>query len=542
MEIRIDNGRALVTAKRDFALLQVVRQLEGRRHWLKTGELSIEATGLNLERLRSAYPSARLVESAVSAFSEVSPSQPYSPKTTPFPHQTRALEKARQQTTFALFMEQGTGKTKVAIDRAGELYCAGKISAVLVVARKGVHRQWMESQVPEHLNIGWTGHYWQGSSWKDASAQTGSGLVWRAINYDGLKTPRGKASCLEFVGAHYGRVMIIADETQDIKNARSARFKAIEQIKNASGSNYRLALTGTPIAKDLTDEWAQLKWLNESILGIRYITSFRNEYCIMGGFEGRVVVGHKNVERFRAKVDPFSFRATKDELGIAPKVYRRWKFDLSPRQLSAIKQIKKDLRMQLDSGDVSKIATAAVALTKAQQVSNGFFVDEAGEHHSLPNPRLDALSEVLAAYDGPTIVWARFRKDMAFIAERLKRDGVSFVEYHGGTSDNDRTAAVESFLSGPSRVFLSNPQAGGTGLNLQAGGCAHAVYYSNSFNAIDRWQSEDRIHRIGTRGTVVYTDLVGTGGVDAYILANLRKKKNISALALGEIAEWIEDD
>ena len=109
------------------------------------------------------------------------------------------------------------------------------------------------------------------------------------------------------------------------------------------------------------------------------------------------------------------------------------------------------------------------------------------------------------------------------------------------TSDAARAEAVRSFLDPEgARVFLSNPQAGGTGLNLQ-GRCNHAIYYSNGFSAIDRWQSEDRIHRIGTNGAVVYTDLVAKGSIDAAILNNLKKKKGLSDMALGDIKEILNE-
>jgi len=550
MKVEIKGDRATVHTRPTPKLLAVLPSLEGQRRWLKAGGLSIAASGHNLDLLRSAFPDIDIesdskgVCAAAEEFDEGLP--PYEPKTAPYPHQVAALEKCRTKASFALFLEQGVGKSKVAIDRAGELHAEGRITGVLVVAKKGVHRQWIESQVPEHMGCEWRGHYWETPKVVPASSDDGQGLDWFAINFDGAKTPKGKAACLDFIDRHKGKVLIIADETQEIKNSRSARHKAMEELKRASASPYRLALTGTPIAKDLTDEWAQLKWLDERILGQRYVSAFRNEYCIMGGFEGRVVVGHKNIERFREKVDPFTFRATKDEIGILPKAYRRWDFSLTRDQKRAIVQIKQDLSYQLQTGEISSVANAAVAMSKVQQISNGFFTDEDGRRHQLmppaKNPRLGALLECLAAYDGKAIVWARFREDIRLIAEALKAEGITFAEYHGGTPDKERAAAVESFLAPDGvRIFLSNPQAGGTGLNLQ-GGCNHAIYYSNGFNAIDRWQSEDRIHRIGTNGNVVYTDLACKGAIDYHILSNLKRKKGISDLALGDIAAWAKQE
>lgn len=547
MRITKKKERATVHTRATPKMLAVLPMIEGQRTWLTGGGLSIAATQHNFSILREAFGTIEIevgeTKEVLDAFDQ--PSE-YSFKTKPYPHQIEALKRMEDRAAFALFMEQGTGKTKVAIDRAGDLWSRGLITGVLVVAKKGVHRQWIESEVPAHFGGEWHGEFWPCRKMRlPDSVRTVGALKFFSINFDGAKTPKGKEACLEFVYHHKGRVLIVADETQEIKSHRSHRHKALEEIKKASCSPYRLALTGTPIAKDLTDEWSQLRWVNEDILGIRYISAFRNEYCIMGGFEGRVVIGHRNVERFKEKVDPHSFRATKDQLGILPKGYKRWTFDLHPKQKEAIKNIRKELEHQIDTGEIISAANAAVAMTKIQQASNGFMIDEDGEVHTLlppdKNPRLLALMEYLEAYQGKTIIWARFRRDIAMIANALDEAGITFVEYHGGTSDNERAEGVKSFLDlGGARVFLSNPQAGGTGLNLQ-GLCSQAIYYSNSYNAVDRWQSEDRIHRIGTTGSVVYTDLVAKGSIDAAILTNLSRKKGISELALGDIKKMLEE-
>ena len=80
----------------------------------------------------------------------------------------------------------------------------------------------------------------------------------------------------------------------------------------------------------------------------------------------------------------------------------------------------------------------------------------------------------------------------------------------------------------------------GEGLNLQ-GLCHRAIYYSNSENSIARWQSEDRIHRIGIHKACTYTDIIAKGSRDAHILANLKKKKDLSQYVLGDIKSQLEE-
>ena len=63
-------------------------------------------------------------------------------KTVPYAHQLTALEKSWDKENYAYFMEMGTGKSKVLIDNMSMLYDHGKINGALILAPKGVYRNW----------------------------------------------------------------------------------------------------------------------------------------------------------------------------------------------------------------------------------------------------------------------------------------------------------------------------------------------------------------------------------------------------------------
>ncbi len=474
------------------------------------------------------------------AFDGLAPHRPTLRSKRPaYDHQRSALDKMRGKKAFGLFMEQGTGKTKTIMDWAIELWNTGQITGVLVVSKKGVHRQWVESELPANVDGPVTAAFWPVKQLFPVDGK----LQWFAINYEGLKAAAGNAVAKEFAERHVGKLLMIADESQDIKNASSARHKAMTDIGRLA--SHRALATGTPIAKDLTDEWAQLKWLNPNIIGIHFKTTFQREFCIMGGFEGRAVVGHRDIDRFRKLTELHTFRATKAQIGILPKQYNVWKFDLTKEQLAMIKEVRSKLTAMPKHPKLADLE-GAQALNKIRQISNGFLIDEDKFHHRLmpvdKNPRILAMLDWIDSDEDKAVVWAHYRYDMRLISEALTAAGITFVEYHGGVNDGDRAEAVKSFLSKDgARIFLANPQSAGVGLNLQ-GSCNRALYYSNSFSSIDRWQSEDRIHRIGTVGAVTYTDLVGKGSIDAYIARNLKAKKGLSDLVLDSIDQLFADD
>ena len=569
MLLTIEGERATLS-KYDKRILQFAPAIEGRKNYLKSGGFAFEATPFNLEKFAEVYSDVPIEDKRVDAPQAVASSQVfdsglgsilYEPKTQPYAHQRRAIIKLGPLPYFALLMEQGTGKTKVLIDIVGAHFLAGRISALLIITKKGVHNQWIDEQLPKHMgpSVQWAGWAWTGSAKKVPEwlfTPDPTKLKVLTINVDAPN--RSKAAydlVLRFILAHGGnvirdkkgeisgqwnhaKVFAAVDESQDIKDLRSGRTKTAIELGWLCA--FRAILTGTPIAKDLTDEFAQFRFLSENIIGHRYISTFRAQYCIMGGFEGRAVVGSKNVETLFARTDPVSFRVTKEEeLDLPPKVYDKVVFELTDEQKKLYKELKENFLIELEQGTAT-VANAAVAVMRLQQIASGYLVLEDGTIVDLPNPRLDRMRDVLEQRQGKAVIWARFNRDIENIMAAL---GSEAVDYYGATSPSARKINKERFLEDDTiRYFVSNPAAGGTGIDgLQTVGRT-ALYYTNSFDALHRWQSEDRTHRIGMGGTCTYIDLVARGTVDVKILSNLRAKKSLSDLVLDDIRKVFEDD
>jgi hypothetical protein len=76
----------------------------------------------------------------------------YNFKLEPFEHQKQALTAAGRRPEFGFFMEMGTGKSKVLLDNIGQLYLAGLVNFALIIAPKGVYRNWVTKEIPEHMS------------------------------------------------------------------------------------------------------------------------------------------------------------------------------------------------------------------------------------------------------------------------------------------------------------------------------------------------------------------------------------------------------
>ena len=75
----------------------------------------------------------------------------YKFKTKPYKHQQECLERSWYKENYALFMEMGTGKSKVLIDNIAMLYEQDRINFAVVIAPKGVYRNWSEIEIPTHM-------------------------------------------------------------------------------------------------------------------------------------------------------------------------------------------------------------------------------------------------------------------------------------------------------------------------------------------------------------------------------------------------------
>ena len=540
IDVSEDGDRATLHVKDTFTTANVLAGLEGRKVHLRTGGVSIVWSGHNRDIISQEWPGANIVVPVPIEIPRHNPHGSYEPLTRCLEHQAEALARMRAVglPVYGLFMEPGTGKTKVALDFAGELFENGEITRLLIVSPKGVHRQWIDQQVPEHLGCEWEGAIWPSVPMGDDKDI----LQIFAINYDAAKTERGMKAILSFLrpGEPF---MLVMDESHQVKNSKSARWKAMLKIVQNPNVRFKMLLTGTPIAKNLLDEWAQFWLLDPNIIGTKYITTFKREYCIMGGWEMREIVGHRNLERFKKIVAPYQFRVRREELGMVPDEYRIWHLGLTEKQQAYIKEIRTNAIMLIDEiSDRPLVGEISSHLMKIQQISNGWIKDDEGNYLDIvppeKNPRLIALQEWIGDADlgeYPVAIWCRFQHDIQQIAA-IYPDACL---YYGPVSDKDREANKARWLE-TGGIFLGTPGSGGVGLNLQ-GRCARVAYYSLSENYVDRVQSEARFSRLGKLGPIEYTDFVARGCRDFSIRRNLLNKKSLADLTLGDIRKELED-
>ena len=162
----------------------------------------------------------------------------YKFKTKPYDHQRTALNAAGQKDFFGFFMEMGTGKSKVLIDNMGQLFLEGKINFALVIAPKGVYRNWVAKEIPQHMSddvplrmIRWVASPNKKQTEEIRSIQKGfAGLTVFVMNVEAFSSAKGQRVG-KWMSKHLGKHgMIAIDESTTIKNPKAKRTKALMDI------------------------------------------------------------------------------------------------------------------------------------------------------------------------------------------------------------------------------------------------------------------------------------------------------------------------
>jgi SNF2 family DNA or RNA helicase len=475
----------------------------------------------------------------------------YKFKTKPYEHQLKALKKSYNKELFAYFMEMGTGKSKVLIDNVSMLYDKGKINGFLLVAPKGVYKNWFDSEIPTHMvdHVDKKMVLWQANITKsqqqklDTLFEPGEDLHILIMNVDAFSTSKGVEFAAKFLRCH--RTMMAIDESTTIKNPDAKRSKHICSLGRYA--KYKRILTGSPVTKSPLDLYKQCEFLGEGLLDFTSYYAFRTRYAILktmnfGSHSAKVPVGYKNLQELSDKIALFSDRVLKEDcLDLPDYTYQKRIIQLSKEQQKIYDQMKNVALAQMD-GKLMTTSTALVQLMRLQQITCGHFKADDGTLKIIKNERVNALMDILEEVEGKAIIWAHWRHDIDSIVKAIEKeyDPGSVMTYYGSTSTEDRAKAIKAIQDPKSKVrfLVGTPQTGGYGITLTEANVM--IYYSNGYDLEKRTQSEARINRIGQKRKMTYIDIICEKTVDERIVKALRKKINIASEVMGEeLKAWI---
>jgi len=421
---------------------------------------------------------------------------------------------------IAVFDEQGTGKTIMALAAFDWLRIHHKVDRLLVIAPKSVLAAW---QVECR---GFLGDQHRVILLSGSPAERRRGLLSPhdvvLVSYEAAVA--SKAILLTAVSATPGRYMLIIDESYFVKNAATARARLVRRLREPC--ERAVLLCGTPAPNSALDIINQIDIVDEGI-----------------AFAGRKIPKEPKAEYEEvayALQDVIYLRRLKEQVlpSLPPKEIEKVYLDLTSRQRVLYDGACRELILQVREIDdrqfTRRLASFLAKRVRLLQIcSNPRSVDPL--YAEVPGKllALDRLvHELLDEQEKKVVIWSYFRVSLDEIAARYRAYGLVKID---GTvvRIEDRLKAVEQFQCDPAiRVFVGNPAAAGAGITLTA--AHHSVYESFSNQAAHYLQSIDRIHRRGQSQQTTAHILISRDTLEDREYERLIRKERMGRELLGD--------
>lgn len=425
--------------------------------------------------------------------------------TAPYRHQALAARKMMTLKRGALFMEMGTGKTKVALDVAQTRYDNGLIDGLLYLC---------PVSVKDHV--------------KGQAERHGTSLPLLTLGIESLSHGlKAYAEALSFMENR--RTMLVLDEAHLCKNTGAIRSSRVAEL--SSKCEYAMALTGTPLTQSPGDLFGIFNALDPScrLMGYSSQGKFDNAHIVK---DGSRIVGYTNLDAIAKRIAPAVFQVQKkDCLDLPEKTYEKRTTTPNAQERLAYSELKSEFAEAQKTG---RELLMMGLMNMLHQTTGGFCVKRPFDN---PEPsKIEELKKIMRELEGQkTVVWCEYANEVDAICELF--DGA--VRFDGRIGEKERAANLARWKSGgDANVLVANPQSGGVGIDLvEANVC---IFYSTGFKYSARLQAEDRLHRIGQKRSVHYVDLVSTFGIEKLVHQCLQRKESLAQYVKRAIKEELE--
>ena len=395
-------------------------------------------------------------------------------------HQSEAKRHLEEWKVGALFMEAGTGKTKVAVDIVNASPC----DFVLWIGPLQTIRT--------------------GNVTNEVARQGGFNMPCSFVGVESIGgSDRIYLNTVEDLKS-YEKPFVVVDESLKIKNAEAKRTKRLLEIGKIV--EYKLILNGTPLSRNLLDLWSQMEFLSPLILNMS-LAKFKNTFCEWTRvtksngwrtYSKEYVTGYENVNYLYSLIRHYVFKAD-------------LKLGISQHYRSKAYYIDEDSREEY-----ARIKEIFLEDEMLEWRNNNIFLEmtQKMQHaYCCTGDKIDQVKSILAEEEvdpSKTIIFCKFIKSRE-LCERLF----------------------------PECLVLSY-QKDSLGLNLQEYNVT--IYFDKVWDFALRTQSTRRTFRTGQERDCLYYDLTGDVGLERIIDRNIGKKVTMSEYFKKATKEQLKKD
>ena len=304
--------------------------------------------------------------------------------------------------------------------------------------------------------------------------------------------------------------MIILDEVHKNTSPSSLQGKQLLSIKNKTGNKAMwIPMTGTPITKKPTDVFLPLKLID----GHNFTNYFSwcQQFCVYGGYGGYEIVSYKNIPFLKTILQGNMIRRLKSEvLDLPPKMYHEEYVELTDKQRKIYDNVLRDVIDQRE--EIVESLNPLVKLLRLRQVCGSPEIIESsvmGSNYFAYNAKIVRLLELvdeIVANNEKVVIFSNWVEPLRTLYKYVSKN-YKVCYYTGTMKDSDREDNKRRFQNDPEyKVMIGTVGALGTSHTLTA--ARNVIFYDEPSVPTDKEQAEDRVHRVGTTGTVnIYTIL-----------------------------------
>ncbi|MCB0172317.1 MAG: DEAD/DEAH box helicase [Anaerolineae bacterium] len=342
---------------------------------------------------------------------------------------------------------------------------------------------------------------------------------------------------------------VILDEAQNIKNPDAKQTRAIRQID----SQFRLALTGTPVENRLSELWSIMHFLNPGFLGSR--EKFRKNFALPIERYG----DEKATDRLRTMTSPFILRRVKTDPTVIQDLPDKQEMkvycNLSEEQATLYESVVQSAMQEVAESDgIKRRGIVLGMLMKLKQICNhpAQFLHQIGNGSPLDvrkekdrSGKLARLAEMLeetVSVGDRVLIFTQFAEMGHFLKSHLQESlGVPAQFLYGSTSPSKREVMIRRFQDDPNGppIFILSLKAGGTGLNLTRAN--HVFHFDRWWNPAVEDQATDRAFRIGQKQNVQVHKFVCVGTMEEMVDKMIEDKKALAESVVGSGENWLTE-
>lgn len=423
-----------------------------------------------------------------------------------YTHQLEASSFRKKKGRILDLSDPGTGKTRASIDAIDEN------SRTLVLAPKSILQAAWGNDI-EKFRPTLSYMVAEGLKEKKISAFN-SGAQVIITNHDSAKMLYQNPKLL------VGFKKLIVDEGTAFKNPKSQRSKAIKQLAKLF-LEIEL-LTGTPIPNGICDMWHQVLLVDDGERLGKTFTRFKAMYTdtIWNGYKDLIIDKESAVEDVFNKIKDITIRnRLEDCIDIPEKRTQDVEFTLNHKHYGLYKELQKQTRVQLESGEVDPVNSAVLA-NKLLQLASGAVYTEGGSYEIVDRDRYELIVELAA--QTPSVIAFFWKHQRELILEEAAKKKLKFGLIDGTVKGEDRLKVVEDFQAGKLDAVLAHPQSAAHGLTLTYG--ESTIWSGPTWNAEHYEQFNARIYRAGQTKKTRTVHIAAASTMEGYVYEKLATK------------------